>query len=441
MEEIRGWEAADKGRNVSMIIQRLRGRLSARATVSACLLAGLASTAHATNGYIANGYGGGSKGMAGAGVAAPTGVLGLAQNPALGGKVGNMAGFCLTTFAPDRGFTVSGMGGLQTGTFKSRNDVFLIPCGGVNFKLSERSTLALFMFGNGGMNTEYGTNVFVPGYGPAGTSPLGVNLEQAFFAASYSHQVSESLTFGIAPVFAVQRFSATGLENFAGYSSDPAALSNNGDDWSTGYGFNLGVLYEPNAQWSFGAAYRSRMEMDEFGKYAGLFAEQGDFDVPAVATLGAAFRPASTPDLTLTAEYQRIFYGDVKAISNSSTPIVAPFGADNGPGFGWKDMDVYRIAASYKTSDRLTLRGGVSYATQFAPEREALLNVLAPATPQWHASVGFSYKLQNGWGVTGSYTHAFENSLTDPNPAMAPGQPVKVRMNQHELALGMTYRW
>lgn len=417
-----------------MITQRLRGRIPARATVSACLLAGLASTAHATNGYIANGYGGGSKGMAGAGVAVPTGVLGLAQNPAMGGKVGNMAGFCLTTFAPDRGFTVSGAGDLPTGTYKSRNDVFLIPCGGANFKLGERSTLGLFMFGNGGMNTEYDTNIF------GGSSPLGVNLEQAFFAASFSHQVSETLTFGIAPIFAVQRFSATGLENFGMYSSNDAALSNNGDDWSTGYGVNVGVLYEPSAQWSFGAAYRSRMEMEAFDKYAGLFAEQGDFDVPAVATLGAAYRPPSNPGLTLTAEYQRIFYGDVKAISNSSlTP--AAFGTDNGPGFGWKDMDVYRVAASFKANDRLTLRGGVSYATKFAPDQEALFNILAPATPQWHASVGFSYKLADGWGVTGSYTHAFENSITGINPGMAPDQPVKARMNQHELALGMTYRW
>ncbi|MGC9369817.1 MAG: OmpP1/FadL family transporter [Paracoccaceae bacterium] len=423
-----------------MIIGKMRGRLPVRAAVAACLMTGLATTAQATNGYIANGYGGGSKGMAGAGVAVPNGVLGLAQNPAMGLNVGNQAGFCLTTFAPDRGFTVSGAGGLQTGTFKSRNDVFLIPCGGVNFKLGERSALGLFMFGNGGMNTEYGTNVFVPGYGPAGTSPLGVNLEQAFFAANFSHEVSETLTFGIAPVFALQRFSATGLENFAPFSSAPTAMSNNGDDWSTGFGVNVGVLYEPNAQWSFGAAFRSEMEMKKFDKYAGLFAQQGDFDIPAVATLGAAFRPAANPDLTLTAEYQRIFYGDVKAISNSSVSA-APFGASNGPGFGWKDMDVYRLAASYKANDRLTLRGGVSYATQFAAKQEALFNILAPATPQWHASVGFSYKLQNGWGVTGSYTHAFENSLKGVNPGLAPTQPVKVRMNQHELALGMTYKW
>ena len=63
-------------------------------------------------------------------------------------------------------------------SFLSRNSVFLIPCGGVNWKLNDRSTLGVFMFGNGGMNTEYDTN-FYAGLG-AGSAPLGVNLEQAF---------------------------------------------------------------------------------------------------------------------------------------------------------------------------------------------------------------------------------------------------------------------
>lgn len=423
-----------------MINENRRRRITA-AVCTIGALAAMAGPALATNGYIANGYGGGSKGMAGAGVAVQTGVLGMAQNPATGTKVGNKAGFCLTTFAPDRGFTVSGAGGLQTGTFKSRNDVFFIPCGGANFQLTERMSLGLFMFGNGGMNTEYGTNVFVPGYGIAGTSPLGVNLEQAFLSANLSYQATDTLSLGVAPVVAIQRFSATGLENFAPFSSDDTALSNRGDDWSTGVGINLGVLYEPNAQWSFGAAYRSHIDMEKFDKYAGLFAEQGDFDIPAVATIGAAYRPPSAPKLTLTAEYQRIYYGDVKSISYSSAAILAPFGFDNGPGFGWDDMDVIRVAGIYQATPRLTLRAGVSYATQFADDEEALFNILAPATPQWHASVGGSYKLNDNWGITASYTHAFENSIKGVNPALAPTQPVKARMNQHEFAIGMTYTW
>ncbi|MHC0052830.1 OmpP1/FadL family transporter [Actibacterium sp. D379-3] len=421
-----------------MINLDVRRAAPAQLCAVACALATLGGPAQATNGYIANGYGGGSKGMAGAGVAVPTGVLGLAQNPAMGMKVGNQAGFCLTTFAPDRSFDVGGAGPLIPGTYDSENSVFFIPCGGANFTLNERSALGLFIFGNGGMNTEYESNPFSP---LGGSAPLGVSLEQVFLSVNYTYQVTDQLSFGIAPVFALQRFSATGLETFAASSIDPANVTNNGDDWSQGYGLNMGLLWEPNAQWSFGAAYRSQMDMEEFDKYSGLFAEQGGFDIPAVATLGAAYTPPTNTRLTLTAEYQRIFYGDIPALANSGAVLATPLGADDGPGFGWDDMDVIRVGAIWRHSPKLTLRGGVSYATSFTEGDEVLFNTLAPATPQWHASVGASYKLNASWGLTSSYTHAFEAHKNGANQTPGFGQPISLRMVQDEFAIGMTYKW
>lgn len=422
-----------------MNITNLRRRFTAGA-LAICTAGALAGPASATNGYFANGYGGGSKGMAGAGVAVQTGVLGLAQNPAMGTKVGNKAGFCLTTFMPDRGFTMAGQ------KFDSVNDVFLIPCGGVNFELNERSALGFYMFGNGGMNTEYRTNPF-QGFMPPGAPPLpeyGVNLEQLFISANYSYQVNDQLTLGFAPVLAVQRFRASGLEPFAAMSADPTKVTGNGDNWSSGLGVNLGMTFEPTDNLTFGLAYRSKIDMEKFSKYAGLFAQQGDFDIPAMATVGLAYRLPNNPRLTLTGEYQRIFYGDIPSLSRSGAvlnPAVAPLGAANGPGFGWKDMDVFRIGAVFKANDRLTLRGGVSHASSFSKSNEVLFNTLAPATTQWHASVGASYKLNDNWGITGSYTRVFNSTKSGANQTPGFGAPVKLRMDQHEMAIGMTYTW
>ncbi|MBS0123014.1 OmpP1/FadL family transporter [Thetidibacter halocola] len=412
-------------------------RLAAGALATACLAAG---PALATNGYIANGYGGASKGMAGAGVAVPSGVLGLAQNPAMGHMVGNEAGLCLTSFLPDRSVTVSPGGPLTPGTHESNNEFFLIPCGGANWVLSDRLSFGAFLFGNGGMNTEYDTNFF-SGLG-AGSSPLGVNLEQAFIGLNLSIKATERLSFGIAPIIAIQRFSATGLEAFAGMSIAPGNVTNRGEDWSTGVGVNLGVLWQPTSELTFGASYRSRIDMEAFDKYSGLFAEGGDFDIPAVATLGVAYTPASIQKLTLTAEWQRIFYGDIRSLANPNAPPNGPLGAPNGVGFGWKDMDVFRVAAIYRHDDRWTFRGGVSHASAFIDDDSAVMNTLAPATPQWHASLGASYRINDRWGVTGSWTHAFDNSVTGSNPALTGvAQPVKIRMSQNEFALGLTYRW
>jgi len=54
---------------------------------------------------------------------------------------------------------------------------------------------------------------------------------------------------------------------------------------------------------SVGAAYATKMSMDEFGDYRGLFAEAGDFDIPSNFTVGAAWR--ALPGLLLALEYQR----------------------------------------------------------------------------------------------------------------------------------------
>ncbi len=407
------------------------------ALISAAMLA---SPATATNGYFANGYGGQSKGMAGAGVAVPTGVLGMAQNPATGVKVGNQAGFCLTTFSPNRDVEIAPGGPLTPGTHKSQNDVFFIPCGGANWKLDDRSSLGAFVFANGGMNTEYDTN-FLAGLG-AGSAPLGVNLEQAFITLNYARKVNDRLSLGIAPILAVQRFKAQGLQAFSGLSVSPGDVTNRGHDWSTGFGVNLGLLYEASPEWTIGAAYRNEIQMSKFSRYKGLFAE-GEFDVPAMLTLGAAYTPASAPQWTITGEYQRIFYGNVKSIANPSAPPNGPLGAPNGVGFGWQDIDVWRLAAIWRTSDKLTLRTGVSYSTEFIKnDGDVVINTIAPGTPQWHLSAGGSYKIDDHWSFTFSYTHAFSNSFSGANPALTGvAQPVKIRMHQHEIATGLSYRW
>ncbi|MBP0481882.1 OmpP1/FadL family transporter [Sagittula salina] len=413
-------------------------RLLGAGSVAACCVAAL--PAQATNGYFANGYGGASKGMAGAGVAVPAGVLGLAMNPAMGHKVGNVAGFCLTYFRPDRSTEIDPGGPLIAGSYTSRNDDFIIPCGGANFVLSDRFALGAFITANGGMNTEYEPNFFA-GFG-AGSNPVGVNLEQAFVSVNLSYKASETLSVGVAPILAVQRFSATGLEAFAGLSANPGKVTNQGDDWSTGFGVTVGALWEPTAELAFGASYRTRIDMQPFDKYAGLFAEGGDFDIPASATLGVAYTPATLDRLTVTAEVQRIWYSDIAALGNSNAPPSGALGAANGMGFGWKDMDIVRLGAVWRHDARWTFRSGVSHATAAFDGPSAVMNSLAPATPQWHASVGASYRIDEHWGLTGSYSHAFDTSVEGTNAALTGvAQKVKVSMAQNETAFGVTYRW
>ncbi|MFA7429453.1 MAG: outer membrane protein transport protein, partial [Rhodospirillaceae bacterium] len=324
--------------------------------------------------------------------------------------------------------------------YESDNTLFVIPCAGVNTRLDDISTLGVTLIGNGGMNTDYAV---IPQFG---TSPAGVDLAQAMLGVNYARNMGGGVTLGIMPMLAYQRIKVTGLENFRGFSASPGDVSNNGYDGSWGYGLRLGALWDINDMVSVGAAYKSRTYMSRFDKYKGLFAEQGDFDIPASARVGLAVKPI--PTVTVALDYERIFYEDVKSVSNTGAAGQGgcfvgggpSLGTDNGCGFGWKDMDVWRIGLEWQTTDKLALRTGYSVNSGFTEPQEVGFNILAPATIKQHASVGFSYAVNDRWGVSGAYTRGFSESLSG-NSATLGGTAVNLRMDQHIGSIGVSYRW
>jgi long-chain fatty acid transport protein len=108
----------------------------------------------------------------------------------------------------------------------------------------------------------------------------------------------------------------------------------------------------------------------------------------------------------------RIDYGSINAIGNSPN-IQKPFGADDGPGFGWEDQTIFKIGAAYDYSDKLTLRAGYNYGENPVPT-EGLgfaLNTLAPGVSEHHLTLGFTWDLDENSSITGSYLHAFSSEV------------------------------
>ncbi|MEI9899909.1 MAG: outer membrane protein transport protein [Hyphomicrobium sp.] len=187
-----------------------------------------------------------------------------------------------------------------------------------------------------------------------------------------------------------------------------------------------------------GVAGNSRIYTHEFEKYRGLFAEQGDFDVPASVQAGIAFD--ATPNLTFLADYKRIWYGSIPSIANASTNIfTSQLGADNGPGFGWKDIDIIKVGAEWRNLGNLTLRAGYSYNTSPLQSRDVLFNVLAPATVQHHITGGLEYVWSRdlSFEVAGAYVPESNISGSHLFPT---GQTIELDMHQWEATVGLKYR-
>lgn len=472
---------------------------------AACLSFALGSTflatgAQATNGYFLPGFGLRSQGMGGVGVAIGGDSLSQAANPANLVGMGMRGDMGVTLFNPVRHAKVSdrvqgdGVGDFGfSGDEESDDELFPMPEMGFSMPIDSRWTVGFAMVGAGGMNTTYRKNLFASklnsinniinspfiGLGAGASakvdSDLGVDLMQVLLPLSVAFKVNEQHAVGASLVLAAQRFRAYGLKNFYNFSqpilvtafgtpisSDPATLTHNQFDWSFGAGVKLGWqgdFFDDRV--TLGATYASRTYMTKFKLYKGLFAEQGDFDIPSNWGIGLTLRP--TKDWTLAFDINRINYSEVASVHNlgpdqypslsgiqTSTARCTPTdcdgltnynaltGADGGMGFGWKSITVYKWGLSHDVNDQWTVRTGYNYSKSPIADDQLTFNILAPATTEQHYSVGFTYRSKESpMEITGTYMYAAarEQSSCDNNIVDC------VAIGMHQNFLGLSFSW
>lgn len=491
--------------------------LSRRALAAPALLA-FCAPAFATNGYFSHGYSTAQRALGGAGTAYAADALTVAVNPANLVFLPERFDVNLGLFSPRRWYTAGERGAgagpgiltIEPGRVDSARELFGIPALAYTHPLGPDEAWGLALYGNGGMNTDYRENnadfaqgipggetrcegTFGGGAPVAGASdPLAfcgngnpqasVDLIQLFVVPSYSHRVFDSSSLGVAPVLAAQRFTARGLKAFAKFSNDPGAVSENGYSYSYGMGLRVGALFGEIPYVTLGASYQSRAYMTAFDEYAGLFADEGDFDIPSNWNVGATIGVGTRHRVLV--DYQRVNYSEIAAVGKPLDPNRfvnqcalprlrgdtsendACLGSVNGPGFGWRDVGTLKLGYEMVLGD-LRLRAGYSRNHQPIPPEEVLFNVLAPGVPEQHLTAGFAWALGNAWGLEMSATYAKNHPVTGKNPLSnstasaaelgaelaVPGsgntgeafgsdpddQDITLEMKQYEVMFGLSY--
>jgi len=292
-------------------------------------------------------------------------------------------------------------------------------------------------------------------------------MMQLLVPITAAYKVNEQHSFGASLVLAETRFRAYGFDTFTAFpiNSDTSHLTNNGFDYSYGAGVKLGWLGEfMDGKLTLGATYASRTYMTKFDKYKGLFAEQGDFDIPENYGIGIAFKPKK--NLVIAADVSRIMYNDIASIGNRGpgafiggklgipamdAAVVAQYGAcstpgntnpyclgkDQGMGFGWNNMTIYKLGVQYGVNNRLQVRAGFNYGKSPIPNDQLTFNIAAPATVEKHYSLGFTYKANENLEVTGTYMYAA------PNTQKACSQNIVdcVEIGMHQNVFGLSLGW
>jgi len=407
-------------------------------------------TAYATNGAWLIGFGAKSRSMGGTGVADNRGGLAAAFNPATMVDSGNRFDIGADLFLPPR--SVKHESGVLGYTEEDSNkDIFVIPNMGGTYDWNKKVTIG-FAFIGAGLQTSYNQTAnsdsckkvnagAVPGYSPGNCPPTffnafgnsstetGIELIQMQILPSIAYKINDKQSVGATFVMAASFFRAQGLE----------AFQQLGFAQSFGAGVRLGWLgkFAKNDRLKLGVNYSSRVYMQKLDAYKNLFAEQGGFDIPESYAAGIAFD--FTPAVTATFDVQRINWSDVKSIGNPGPNVnqnepgqdfflLCPgadkssclLGGDNGLGFGWTDQTIYKVGVNWAINEKWSARAGWNYGKSPIPKDQVLFNMLAPATPEHHMTLGVGYEINETFVVDGSFVYAFSNAINGPT-AFGPG--------------------
>jgi len=411
------------------------------AIVSALLLSACATipNAVASNGLFALGYGAKQAGIAGSGVAFPQDALIASLNPAGVVFVGEQNNISMQFFSPHRSYDVDGIMGAGAPfpgeKVSSDSEIFFIPALGFSRSISPDASIGLAIYGNGGMNTDYASHDTPFGMGTFGADHTGVNYAQIFTNLNYSQKFADGkASWGVAAILNYSYLRMDGLNGFAGFSSDPSNLSDNGYDYAFGFGLRVGVLAEVTPGIRLAASYQTKIK-NTFDDYAGLFTHGGEFDIPANAQVGLA---ADIGQGVFTADIQQIQYSQSDAIGNTSRSLLTGGKLGDSVGFGWDDMTIYKLGYTWSASDEWTWRVGASYGQQPIPSDEVTFSIVASGTIEQHYTVGFTKGLDNGNSIDVAFMYAPEKCVSG-NSLFVPSNTIELCMDQFSVDVGVSF--
>ena len=229
-------------------------------------------------------------------------------------------------------------------------------------------------------------------------------LERRMLTSGLYVQSNNGIGFGVDAVFADQRFASWTLSPLVEQSSQafPADLIATEESRGTGVALAVGGPFTEQLGWSVGL--RSRVDMNAYKQFRGVYSEPGDFDIPATAALGLTASVLPGADFVLGAEH--LFYSDVNGFTSYALPnrFLALLGDSNSPSFAWQDLTVYSAALQGAIA---AWQWSVRYSTSLQPNPTSALLQRAiegiQSDSNWSLGVGRSFGALGDLRLSASY--------------------------------------
>lgn len=302
-----------------------------------------------------------------------------------------------------------------------------------------------------GVYTPYGSSV---NWGKTWQGRFGLNeltLQAIFIQPTISYRVSDKLGIGAGFVY------STGSVNLQrsiplAYPLSTGQYAEGGvelDGAASGFGFNVGVFFQPTEKLSLGLTYRSKVEME---------VEEGDvtfalptsplvtsqfqatqFDaklpLPANITLGIGFKP--TDALTLAVDVQRVEWSAYKSLRFDYNAGIRGEMFSESPR-NYEDSYIYRIGAQYQVSDLFTIRAGGYYDN--SPVQAGYLTPETPDADSRGVSAGLTLALSEKVDLDASFLYINKKERTD-DASKSGGVPGTYKSVAYIPGVGLNYKF
>ncbi|NDV12895.1 OmpP1/FadL family transporter [Crenobacter caeni] len=337
----------------------------------------------------------------------------------------------------------------QAGADNGRAPGELVPSFFYVRRLDERLVAGLGLTVPFGLGARYGDNWFGRDHG------ISSSIKTLDINPSLAYRVNErwSIGGGVSAQYADAKLKQGGFDPVHGEAYGQLKA----DSW--GFGYNAGVLYQPDAERRVGLSFRSKVRHKAEGDYTnagfsgGFAGLNGRYPGHAVVT---------TPETLLLSGWQRVspqwaLSGSLRWSNWSRFDTLSVHGSPtdhiygNGPTLirnHWRDSWFASLGADYAYSDKLTLRGGVAYETTPVPD-DAHRNALIPDTDRIWLSLGASYRVSRALSLDAGYTYlrgvgsrGIDHVVTSPKPNSTVSRLTGEygRLSGHLFGLQLQYR-
>ncbi len=216
-----------------------------------------------------------------------------------------------------------------------------------------------------------------------------IGLQRSVATPSITWALGEGSLIGVSAVLAYQRFASLGM-GLADFNVSERPTSWASRDTSFGTGVRLDAFQQITPRLAITAGYQSRVDMDAFNSYRGVYADAGDFDIPTQSSFGVSY--ALTPSFSADIGVDRLNYSEIKPFTSNGLPLrfLALLGDGLSPNFAWQDLTVYSAGWSWRNSVLGELRFRYTTRQQPLPTSALLTQALQEDISRYSVSMGWS---------------------------------------------------